>query len=65
MHNAQARNQRHHLIGSLSAIFGTYKRINGNKKRVNDNITFLIHKDAYYKNYYFPENLCIGIEKVC
>ena len=26
------------------------------------NVTRLNHKDEYYKNYYFPKNLCDGIE---
>jgi hypothetical protein len=28
------------------------------------NVTRLNHKDEYYKNYYFPKNLCSGIELV-
>jgi hypothetical protein len=27
-------------------------------------VTFLNHKDEYYKHYYFPENLCNGIKIV-
>jgi len=28
------------------------------------NVTRLNHKDEYYKNYYFPKNLCDGIELI-
>ncbi len=28
------------------------------------NVTRLNHKDEYYKNYYFPKNLCDGVELI-
>jgi len=42
------------LTRSLMGLFVTKK----------SNITFLNRKDEYYRHYYFPKNLCTGIELV-
>ena len=39
---------------SIRALFSPYK----------PNVTFLNHKDEYYKDYYFPKTLCDGIEMI-
>ena len=42
------------LTGSLMALFGTNKT----------NVTFLNHKDEYYKAYWLNKKLCDGIELI-
>ena len=42
------------LTGSILGLFGTKK----------PNITFINRKNEYYRNYYFPKQLCDGIDMV-
>jgi hypothetical protein len=42
------------LTRSIMGLFVTKK----------PNVTSLNHKDEYYRNYYFPKNLCTGIDLV-
>ena len=42
------------ITGSILGLFGTKK----------PNITFINRKNEYYRNYYFPKQLCDGIDIV-
>ena len=50
----KTRSSSGRIKGAVNRLFGLSK----------PNVTRVNHKDQYYKNYYFPKNMCRGIEKI-
>jgi hypothetical protein len=42
-------------------VKGVVKRLFGSKVHNKGNVTFINRKEEYFKDYWFPKNVCIGI----